>query len=343
MAIMGKPTFINIYDKLKDRNKQRERVDTYTQDALIFLSSMIDIENFENETGISSKLFQKIKYYDGMVGLAKWDDQFVMCELTQEGLPDKNLKPVNVIAKFWLDQKLFCEKMKVGEDVIILYNNDMIEPEHDAFRVASALSNVDLSLHLNVKYARRLPIFKARSDKEKATFEETIKAMDSGITSLVWDDDVTKDELLGIDREPYINVTDVATADKIQYLLETHDNYLRFFYNKYGLYTSGNSKHAQQSKMEIDNGESASWVYPFMMLDETDKFCKLCNEKWGTTFEAHLSDLHSLLWQKFIKQNAPTVAEQIKADNITDIVEDGEPDLGQVQEDTEEVDENEEI
>lgn len=324
MSVIGKVAFTNLYDKMKDRYKQRERVDSYTQDALIFLASIIDIDNFEDETGISSKLFQKIKYSDGMVGLAKYNDEFVMCECQQVGLPDKNLKPVEVIAKFWLEQKLYVENMRVGEDIILLYNNQMMEPEHDAFRVSSALANVDLSLALNVKYARLLPIWKARNDKEKKVFEDTIKALDSGITSMVWEDEITKDELLGVEREPYINVTDADTADKIQYLLETHDNFLRYFYNKYGLYTSGNAKHAQQSKMEIDNGESASWVVPFMLLDETDKFCKLCNEKWGTTFEAHLSDLHSLLWQKFITQNAPTAAETITKDNVTDIVEDGQ-------------------
>ena len=306
------------------------------------LSSVFDIENFEGETGISSKLFQKMKYSEGMVGLAKHGDDFVMCSVSQVGLPDKNMKPVKVIAKYWLNQRLYSENMTVGEDIILLYNNDMIEPEHDSFRLASGLANIDLSLYLNIKYARYLPIFKARNDKEKKTFDDTVKAMDNGITSLVWGDEITKDEMLGIERDTYLNITDVSNSEKLQYLLEAHDNYLRFFYNKYGLYTSGNAKHAQQSKMEIDNGESASWLYPLMFLDETDKFCKLCNEKWGTTFEAHLSDLHSLLWKKFITQNAPTDGETVKADTVTDVVENGQDDVSRETETESEVSENEE-
>jgi hypothetical protein len=73
-----------------------------------------------------------------------------------------------------------------------------------------------------------------------------------------------------------------------------------------------------------------------MFLDETDKFCKLCNEKWGTTFEAHLSDLHSLLWKKFITQNAPTDGETVTADTVTDVVENGLDDITESVEETEE-------
>lgn len=327
MSIVGTPTFTNVYSRFSDKMKQRERIDAYTQDALVFLASVIDIENFEEQTGLSSKLFQMIKYSDGMVGLAKHGDDFVMCEVTQVGMPDKNLKPVEVIAKYWHNQKLYCENKTVGKDIILLCNNEMLEPELDAYRVANALANCDLSLSLNVRNSRLLPIFKARDEKDRATFEQTVKAMDSGQMSLVWGDDVTKDELLGIEREPMLSITDPTCADKIQYLLETHDNYSRFFYNKYGLYTSGNAKHAQQSKMEIDNGESASWVYPFMFLDETDKFCKLANDLFGLSIEAHLSDLHSLLWQKFITQNRPAVAETITTDNVKDVVENGASDI----------------
>lgn len=329
--MVNKTAFINVFASLSDKRKQWNREEAYTQDALNFLASIIDIEGMEDQTGLSSKFFQMIKYNDGMAGLAKWNGEYVMCQCKWFGLPTKNMKPKYVIATFWLDEQIYTETMEVGKDIVILYNNEMLTPEFDAFRVADALADGDNSLRLNVKYSRYLPIFKARNEKEKEIFDSTVKAMDTGAQSLVWGDEVVADEYLqGTEREPVLNVTNVQNADKIQYLMEYHDNLLRFFYNKYGLYTSGNAKHAQQSKMEIDNGESASWVYPFLFLDETDRFCKEANSIFGLSLEAHLSDLHSLLWQKFITQHAPTEATSITNDTVTDIVENGVNDIGTI-------------
>lgn len=318
-------TFTNIYDRLKDRQKKRERVDTYTQDALLLVSSMIKINGMFDQTGLNPQLFQIIKLSDGMVGLTKYRDEYVMASCTQIGLPDRDGKPIKVNACFFYttdntNTGVKVEERTVGKDIVLLYNNQLLESEDDIFRFASGIADMDNSFRLNVKYSRYLPLLLARNDKEKTIFEQAIKAMDDGKQTVVEPDELTIDDITGEKRDPVLNLTDVRNADMIQYLSEQRDSLLRWFFNKYGLYTSGNAKHAQQSKMEIDNGESASWVFPLMMLKETDEFCERANALYNLSLDATLSDLHSLLWQKFLNQQNVTAAENVNDDNVSDIV-----------------------
>lgn len=315
--------FNNIYDRLKDRVKQRERVDTYTQDALLLVSSIIKINGFTEQTGLNEQLFQMIKLSDGMVGLTKYNDKFVMASCNQIGLPDRDGKPIKVNATFYYGDEntgVKVEQRTVDKDIVLLYNNQLLESEHDIFRFASAIADLDNSFRLNVKYSRYLPILLARNDKEKKIFEQAISAMDKGTQTVVEPNEISIDEILGTERNPVLSLTDVRNADMIQYLSEQRDSLLRWFFNKYGLYTSGNAKHAQQSKMEIDNGESASWIFPLLMLKETDDFCKRANDIYGLELDATLSDLHSLLWQKYLNQNTVQSADNVDVENVSEIV-----------------------
>ena len=316
--------FTNIYEKMKDRRKQRERVDCYTDTALNFLVSMIDIKGFE-ETGLNEKVFQYEKYASGMVGLHKADSgSYVICSCTQKGLPNNSLQPKEVIATYYDNQRIFCEELEVDKDIVLLFNTPLMNEETDAYRVAAALANTDNSIMLNIKYARYLPLLLARNDKEKRSFEEALKRMDKGETVVIGDNELVLDDLLSnVSRETMLNITDVRNADMIQYLLEASDNFKRMFYNKYGLYTSGNAKHAQQSKMEIDNGESAAWVYPLLYLRETDEFCKRANKLYDLNLDAVFSPLWTILWQKFVSQNTIT-EETVNSENVTKVAVESE-------------------
>lgn len=313
--------FTNIYDRLKPRRQKVERIDAYTESALNFVASIIDIKNFNEATGLDQKLFQMFKLSEGMVGLAKDGEEYVMCSVKQKGLPRKDWKPEVVIAEYWLNQKLHVKEFKNDKDIVILYNTPLLNDETDIFRAASAMSNTDNSFNLLVKYTRYLPLLLARNNKEREILIKAMQAMDRGESTVVTSEDITIDEVLEQKREMLINLTDPQLSDKIQYIMEASDNVLRRFYNKFGLYTSGNAKHAQQSKMEIDNGESAAWVYPLLYLKETDDFCQRANDLFGLSLDATFGDLHSLLWQKFILQHEPTSSEPIKVDNVSEIVD----------------------
>ena len=313
--------FTNIYDRLKPRRQKVERIDAYTESALNFVASIIDIKNFNEATGLDQKIFQMVKLSEGMVGLAKEGEEYVMCSVKQKGLPRKDWKPEVVTAEYWHNQQLYVKELKNDKDVVILYNTPILNDETDIFRAASAMSNTDNSFNLLVKYTRYLPLLLARNNKEREILIKAIQAMDRGENTVVTSEDITLDEVLEQKREMLINLTDPQLSDKIQYIMEASDNVLRRFYNKFGLYTSGNAKHAQQSKMEIDNGESAAWVYPLLYLKETDDFCRRANELFGLDLDATFGDLHSLLWQKFILQHEPTSSEPIKVDNVSEIVD----------------------
>lgn len=311
--------FANLYSNKKSKTKQRNRISAYTETALNYLAEIITINGFE-ETKLDEKVFQIEKYNSGMVGLHKTENgNYVICSCTQKGLPNNSLQPKEVIATYFDNQKLYCKELVVDKDVAMLYNTPLLNNEIDAHRIASALAEVDNSIMLNIKYARYLPILLARSDKEKKSFENAIAKMDRGETAIIGDYELTLEDITSnVSRETLLNLTNVRNADMIQYLLEASDNFKRMFFNKYGLYTSGNAKHAQQSKMEIDNGESAAWVYPLMYLRETDRFCKSANKLYNLNLDAELSPLWSILWQKFVAQNT-IVDESVTIDNVTEV------------------------
>lgn len=335
---MDSGEFTNIFNRMKPKNQNIIRTDAYTETGLNFIANIINIKNFDEQTGLDQRTFQMIKASAGMVGLAKHGDNFVLCEVTQKGLPRRDWKPEQVIARYWDNQQLYVETMTNDVDIVLLYNTPLMESEKEPFRVASALADTDNSLRLLIKYTRYLPLLMARNNKEKEVLLESMKAMDRGENVIVTGDELSIDEILGEKRDILLNVTDPTLSDKMQYIMETHDNLLRKFFNKYGLYTSGNAKHAQQSKMEIDNGESASWVYPLIYLKETDDFCKRANNLFGLSLDATFSDLHSLLWQKFILQHEPTESENVDIDNVTDIVKNEEREESENESETETTD-----
>lgn len=296
----------NLFSHLKDKRKKWNRVDSYVNDGIQVLSSMIIIEGFEEQTGLDGSIFQTEKYTEGMVALYKDGDEFVQAEVQPVGLPRKDLKPDKCILKYYKDNQIVVKSNLYNDkDFVILYNNPLSEPEHDLFRISDVLADVDNSMRLNIRYSKYLPFLRARTQKEKQILEEALKAMDEGKQTVIVDEDLFKDLLEETNRGPddfKINVTDVRNSDMIQYLTELHESYTRWFFNNYGLYMNGGSKHAQQSIKEIDSGESSSWIKPILFLSLTEDFCRRANEMFGLSLECKFGKVHELLYHQFASE-----------------------------------------
>ena len=122
-----------------------------------------------------------------------------------------------------------------------------------------------------VRYSKNHPIFKASDDKEVAALNK------------FWQDICNDEDALAITSENVlekafagqmdasassnvINLSDPVHNDKMQYLVDIIDSYMRWFFSFYGQCIQGNGKRAQQTVDEVNGQTSLSFILPNDML-----------------------------------------------------------------------------
>ena len=108
-----------------------------------------------------------------------------------------------------------------------------------------------------------------------------------------------------------INLSDPTHNDKMQYLVDIIDSYMRWFYNIYGQDISGNGKRAQQTVDEVNGHTSLSFILPNDMLAHRQAWVKDMKAKGYLPEDAE------------IDFSAAFKVEQIKYQNEADINNDG--------------------
>lgn len=180
----------------------------------------------------------------------------------------------------------------------------------------NAITNAFLSLRSGVRYSKTHPIFKASDDKE-------LEALNK-----FWQDICNDDDSLAITSENVlekafagalpaansnvINLADPEHNEKLQYLVDLIDSYIRIFMSLYGQCIQGNGKRAQQTVDEVNGQTSASFILPNDML--------ACRRKWLEDMKAkgYVSE------DAEIDFSAAFKVEQIKYQNEADADGNGE-------------------
>lgn len=158
------------------------------------------------------------------------------------------------------------------EDCSFCWNNSAHTSLREFMCIASeAITNAFLALRSGVRYSKNHPIFKASDDKEVAALNK------------FWQDICNDEDALAITSENVlekafagqmdasassnvINLSDPVHNDKMQYLVDIIDSYLRWFFSFYGQCIQGNGKRAQQTVDEVNGQTSLSFILPNDML-----------------------------------------------------------------------------
>lgn len=197
------------------------------------------------------------------------------------------------------------------------WNNSAHTSLREFIMIASeAITNAFLALRSGVRYSKNHPIFKASSDKEVAALNKFWQDICNDEDSLaITSENVLEKAFSGqLDMAAssnVINLSDPTHNDKMQYLVDIIDSYMRWFYNIYGQDISGNGKRAQQTVDEVNGHTSLSFILPNDMLAHRQAWVEDMKAKGYLPDDAE------------IDFSAAFKVEQIKYQNEADINNDG--------------------
>ena len=163
---------------------------------------------------------------------------------------------------------------KVGDKVSVCWNNATATPDLSLMQIASILTEIDVSEHLNLIFTRFLRIPKVRDNKEKAAVEDSIKSIIRGDVTAVVSDNVKEYLTDGKTGEnDFLDLVDIKEVDKLQYLNQYRDNVIKRFFQMHGQGMQSTAKLAQQTTDELHGNDTVSMILPLQGLDFRKRFC----------------------------------------------------------------------
>lgn len=180
---------------------------------------------------------------------------------------------------------------KVGDNVAVCWNNATATPDLSLMQIASILTEIDVSEHLNLLFTRFLRIPKVRDNKEKAAVEDSIKAIIKGDVTAVVSDNVREFLTEGKTSDnSFLDLVDIKEVDKLQYLNQYRDNVVKRFFQTHGQGMQSTAKLAQQTTDELHGNDTVSMILPLQGLDFRKKFCDEFNSISGLNVEVDFSE-----------------------------------------------------
>ena len=271
---------------------------THIRDYLdIILSSLTEM------FGYSSELFNEIDYINIELILRTWGRVgFTYIKSTDVNIPseyvgklvygfafDGGKKTLNGIGNKVTIQLLdgHCVTRSLDE-CVIGFNNSTRTADRIIYWFAKQLAETDISQVNNVTYSRQAPIFVAKTNKIKQFIEAIFKRVQNGELTTIADDSVIPKGDKLVDT---INLTDVTSIDKLQYLDTYHNGLLRRIYTLYGLPLSEGMKLAQQSVDEVNSNADASKVIPFNNYRMRKLMCEKLSKYTNSTITVEFSEI----------------------------------------------------
>lgn len=286
-----------------------------------YFISMFEYKNFP--ASLPQEFAEKYFIYQGCVatadipetynaGLYKGKTVFLSAQTTEE--PDA----YGVGSKVIITSANGYNDIVSFDDCSFGWNNSAHTSLREFIMLATnAITNAFLSLRSGVRYSKTHPIYKSSDDKEIAALNK------------FWQDICNDEESLAITSENVlekafagalpasaasnvINLSDPDHNEKLQYLVDIIDSYIRIFMSLYGQCIQGNGKRAQQTVDEVNGQTSASFILPNDML--------ACRRRWLEDMKAkgYVSE------DAEIDFSAAFKVEQIKYQNEADADGNGE-------------------
>lgn len=268
------------YDKLKDKFKKYYREEGYFNEAVNIIMSMFVYKNLPQATSKTAI------------------EQYLMsgaCAMTCDGKvwnaePKKKLSSNFEYNEVFLNDFLGSTKSATNNnDCVVGYNNYLKTPSYFVSKFAYDMSQIDLSMSANLRYARMNKGFKVSNDKEKNIYKEAIKKANEGEEVIIVSNNISDFVENGSDNT--FNLTDVEKIDRLQYLSNFREDTIKNFWRRYGLNMNGFTKLAQQSESEINDSAIFSMTLPCIMLECRKEFINKCNDMFGFNIEVDFSEL----------------------------------------------------
>lgn len=215
---------------------------------------------------------------------------------------------------------------KNNNEVVICFNNYCLNDDYEAKITQNFLNESNISIECDIKGTRYNKIFKARDEVEKANLEKAIEANANGLPQVIIGASFGAliDSEIGENTET-LEVSDIKSSDRLQYVSKLKDDIWKWFLNLYGLSALSNVKMAQQTSDEINNQLFSSFVLPISKLECRVLACKEISKKFNIVCDVKFSECWTLSYKRILKAVSDTAMEKNKKEdniNTSDLKED---------------------
>ena len=265
---------------------------------------MFEYKNLPKEIKNRSQFIELYLMHGGVCGFGKWkstnpavNDTYGFCIGNPSGEPD----PYNIGTDFvgaanqsemygtFSDAPTMGKKL--GDDVVLCYNNSFMCPDLEIRWFAELLTEIDISIRVLVLNARACKVSRVSSSIEQAKLQECFNSTEDGKPHVYFSDNSVEKLLTGEEElNNVIDLTDANLSDKIQYLVKLKDDVERWFHTDYGHAMDTSGKLAQQSIEEINKSAGIAYITPNDMLNCRKKFVAEINETFGLNIEVAFSE-----------------------------------------------------
>ena len=265
---------------------------------------MFEYKNLPNEIKNRSQFIELYLMHDGVCGVGKWNSAntaingtYGFCIGNPTGEPD----PYNIGTDFVgaaNQSEMYGDisdaptmGKKLGDDVVLCYNNSLMCPDLEIKWFAELLTEIDISIRVLVLNARACKVSKVSSSIEQAKLQECFNSTEDGKPHVYFSDNAVEKLLTGEEElNNVMDLTDATLSDKIQYLVKLKDDVERWFHTDYGHSMDTSGKLAQQSVEEINKSAGIAYITPNDMLNCRKKFVDEINETFGLNIEVDFSE-----------------------------------------------------
>lgn len=268
------------FSKMKEKRQKAYRIQSYDEVLSNSIISMFTYKGLAEELMNRINQIEELLLYNGACAVWKltkdiagsipttYIDQYIVTEVDFVNDPDVYGMGADIIVNTENGIMHTFNDWRNNPDVVVMFNNSNYSPDMNVGRFSDALAELEVSLKLNVLFARMYPIPVCNDNKVKTAIEEALKgAFDGKLTTILSPDALSKyvegSTSSGIDL---VNITDVDKSQYIQYLAKYRDDLMRWFYSLYGMNSQGSSKMAQQTVDEVNQDSNSSMIIPHDMF-----------------------------------------------------------------------------
>lgn len=286
-----------LYDKMKEKYKKEYDEIVHFNNLFLSLISMFEWKGLPDT--IRPDLLEKILIGEGTAAVAKIDGELYTgvgsyCGDTKNFLPTSYHFVTVGIGEY---------EGVVGETCAVCWNNSILVPDFSLYQYASRLAEIDVSERCNVLFSRLLRIPRVKDSKEKTAIEECVKSILSGTFTATVSRNI-QDELFTDTSHPdsrFLDLTDVSSVDKLQYLNQYRDNVIKRWFQMYGQGMQTTPKLAQQTTEELHGSDGVSMILPLDRLKCRQRFCEDMNSLFGTSVSVDFSDSYKESYEEMLE------------------------------------------
>lgn len=278
---------MDFYERMKAKRKKEFDSFNHFQNLLNILVTMFEWKNLP-ET-IMPELLEKILITEGSACFGKINGAIYTGTGSYMG-DIKNFLPVQYQFE---NVGIGHFEGEIGKECEVCWNNSLRYPDFIILQYANTLSEIDVSERCNVLFSRLLRIPRVKDTKEKAAIEESVKNILNGnfnavISSNIQDTLLSDSEIHPENR--FLDLSDVSTVDKLQYLNQYRDNIIKRFFQMYGQGMQTTPKLAQQTTDELHGNDAVSLILPYDRLQQRKKFCERVNKLFNLSISVDFSE-----------------------------------------------------